>query len=114
MRTCGSEDLDCVERLSGWERGDTGDCLERCEGTIVDVTKLGSARKETVMDSFIRDYQRYKHPLSENLSYPQTMKGNYRGWETGTDLHVIIINLHRYSFQQSTQVGPDIFLQLYL
>ena len=73
MRTCSSEDLDCVERLSP---EDTEDCLERCEGTIVEVTKLDSAREETVMDSFIREYQQYKHLHSDNLSYPQTMRGN--------------------------------------
>ena len=67
MRTCGSEDLDCVERLSGWERGDTGECLERCEGTIVDVTKLGTARDERVLASFATDYERYKHRLSANI-----------------------------------------------
>ena len=64
MRTCSSEDLVCVESLSP---EDTEQCLERCEGTIVDVTKLGSAREETVMDSFIREYQRYKHSLSHNI-----------------------------------------------
>ena len=67
MRTCSSEDLVCVERLSAWERGDHGECLERCEGTIVDVTKLDRVREETVMDSFIREYQRYKHSLSDNI-----------------------------------------------
>ena len=66
MRTCSSEDLVCVERLSAGERGDHGECLERCEGTIVEVTKLESAREETVMDSFIREYQLYKYPLSVN------------------------------------------------
>ena len=76
MRTCSSEDLACVERLSAGEREaeDTGDCLERCEGTIVEVTKLESAREETVMDSFIREYQRYKHPLSDNLRQGNLIK----------------------------------------
>ena len=64
MRTCSSEDLDCVKRLSPEY---TGECLERCEGTIVDVTKLESAREETVMESFIREYQRYKLAQSDNL-----------------------------------------------
>ena len=45
----------------------TEDCLELCEGTIVDVTKLASVREETVMDSFIREYQLYKHQHSDNL-----------------------------------------------
>ena len=74
MRTCSSEDLVCVERLTEGERGEQGDCLERCEGTIVDVTKLGSAREETVMDGFIRDYQLYKHPLSDNLRQGNIIK----------------------------------------
>ena len=42
----------------------TEDCLELCEGTIVDVTKLASVREETVMDSFIREY----HQLYERIS----------------------------------------------
>ena len=67
MRTCGSEDLDCVERLSGWERGDTGECLERCEGTIVDVTKLGTVKEEGVLARFITEYEQYKHHLSPNI-----------------------------------------------
>ena len=77
LRTCSSEDLDCVERLEVGEReagGYTGQCLERCEGTIVDVTKLGSAREETVMDGFIREYQLYKHPLSDNLRQGNIIK----------------------------------------
>ena len=64
MRTCSSEDLDCVETLPAV---DTEDCLERCEGTIMDVTRLSSVREETVMDSFTREYQLYKHQQSDNL-----------------------------------------------
>ena len=45
----------------------TEDCLELCEGTIADVTKLASVREETVMDSFIREYKLYKHQHSDNL-----------------------------------------------
>ena len=86
MRTCSSEDLDCVESLSAGERGveDTEDCLERCEGTIVDVTKLGTAREETVMDNFVREYQRYKHPLSDNLRQGNLIYENYYLVQTET------------------------------
>ena len=73
IRTCNSVDLVCVESLPAVN---TEDCLELCEGTIADVTKLASVREETVMDSFIREYQQYKHLHSDNLSYPQTMRGN--------------------------------------
>ena len=46
---------------------ETEECLEGCEGTIVDVTKLGSVRDETVMASFITEYEQYKHHLSHNI-----------------------------------------------
>ena len=46
---------------------DTEDCLERCEGTIMDVTKLGTVKKETVMARFNREYELYKHQQSDNL-----------------------------------------------
>ena len=64
IRTCTSKDLVCVESLPAVN---TEDCLELCEGTIVDVTKLASVREETVMDSFIREYELYKHQHSDNL-----------------------------------------------
>ena len=64
MRTCSSEDLVCVENLPEVENEE---CLEGCEGTIVDVTKLGSVKDETVMASFIREYEQYKHHLSHNI-----------------------------------------------
>ena len=64
IRTCSSEDLDCVETLP---TVDTEDCLERCEGTIMDVTKLGTVKKETVMARFNREYELYKHQQSDNL-----------------------------------------------
>ena len=67
MRTCSSEDLVCVESLTAGEGGETEECLERCEGTILDVTKLGSARDERVLASFVTDYERYKHRLSANI-----------------------------------------------
>ena len=65
MRTCRSEDLVCVESLPAVV--DTEECLERCEGTIVDVTRLGSAREERVLDSFITEYELFKHHLSPNI-----------------------------------------------
>ena len=65
MKTCSSEDLDCVETVMLAAR--TEECPELCEGTIVDVTRLASTRDETVMASFIRDYQRYKYPLVDNI-----------------------------------------------
>ena len=64
IRTCSPEDLDCVETLPAV---DTEDCLERCEGTIMDVTKMGSVREETLMASFTKEYQLYKHQQSDNL-----------------------------------------------
>ena len=73
IRTCNSVDLVCVESLPAVN---TEDCLELCEGTIVDVTKLASVREETVMDSFIREYELYKHLHSNNLRQGKIIEEN--------------------------------------
>ena len=50
------------------------DCLEQCEGTVVDVQRLDGVRDEEGMAKFIRDYERYKYPDWDNLTYPEGMK----------------------------------------
>ena len=62
-KTCSSQDLDCVANLSE----ETEDCLEECEGSIVEVTRLNSVKEENVMESFIKDYQNCKLSQSINL-----------------------------------------------
>ena len=62
--------MDCIANLE--EAAD--DCLEYCEGIIVDVGRLHS-EKEGLAD-MISDYEKFKYPHSDNLTYPHSMKGN--------------------------------------
>ena len=52
------------------------DCLENCEGIIVDVGRLYSEKEE--LAEMISDYEKFKHPHSANLTYPNSMKGNIK------------------------------------
>ena len=70
-RTCSSIELDCVNE----QNIDGDDCLEHCEGTIVDVVKLSSSLNKEALAEIISDYERFKYPYSANLTYPEEMKG---------------------------------------
>ena len=50
-------------------------CLEHCEGTIVDVVKLSSSLNELELAGIISDYEKFKYPYSGNLTYPVKMNG---------------------------------------
>ena len=70
-RTCSSIELDCVAK----QDIDGDDCLEHCEGTIVDVVKLSSSLNELELAGIISDYEKFKYPYSGNLTYPVKMNG---------------------------------------
>ena len=69
-KTCSTTELDCVAGLEVAE----DQCLENCEGIIVDVGRLQSEKEG--LAEMISDYENFKYPHSANLSYPSTMKGN--------------------------------------
>ena len=50
------------------------DCLEQCEGTVMDVLKVNGERDLEGMAKFIEDYERYKYPDWDNITYPEGMK----------------------------------------
>ena len=50
------------------------DCLEQCEGTVMDVLKVDGERDLEGMAKFIEDYERYKYPDWDNITYPEGMK----------------------------------------
>ena len=70
-RTCTSTDLECVSD----QDLDADDCLEHCDGLIVDVFKLSSSLNEKQLAEIISDYEMFKYPYSANLTYPDEMKG---------------------------------------
>ena len=69
-KTCSTTELDCIADLGIA----ADDCLENCEGIIVDVSRLHSEKEE--LDEIISDYEEFKYPHSANLTYPKRMKGN--------------------------------------
>ena len=66
-KTCSNTELDCIADLEIA----ADDCLENCEGIIVDVSRLHSEKEG--LAEIISDYEKFKYPY--NLTYPRTMKG---------------------------------------
>ena len=81
------------------------DCLEQCEGTVVDVQRLDGVRDEEGMAKFIRDYERYKYPDWDNLTYPEGMKSKR--------LFVFIIYIFLYFKTSSSRVISSLYKFLY-
>ena len=67
---CTPRQLECVGAV-----GAARDCLENCQGIIMDVETLSSSRDEAGMAQFFADYERFKSPDSSNITFPNVMKG---------------------------------------
>ena len=52
-----------------------GECLENCQGSIMGVERLDSVSHEEGLARIISDYEKYKDPPTENLTFPVGMKG---------------------------------------
>ena len=52
-----------------------GECLENCQGSIMGVERLDSLSNEEGLQRYISDYEKYKDPQIENLTFPIGMKG---------------------------------------
>ena len=63
--------MDCVSD----QDIDGDNCLEHCDGPIVDVVKLSSSLNEDALAEIISDYEKFKYPYSANLTYTEEMKG---------------------------------------
>ena len=50
------------------------ECLEKCEGIIMEAVKTATIREEDVLAEFLADYENYKFPDGSNLSFPQSMR----------------------------------------
>ena len=51
------------------------DCLERCEGTIMEAERVAAIREEDVLAEFLTEYENYKFPDGPNLTLPHSMRG---------------------------------------
>ena len=70
---CSAKQLDCVNQLEV----ETGDCLEHCEGTIVDYYRLNNPlnNESYGMQRIWKDYKYYKQPAFESIPYPRRYVG---------------------------------------
>ena len=99
-------ELQCVEGIQDWQ----ADCVERCEGTIMDVERLSdSVKNEAGLEPLIAAYEGYKYPESSNLTYPDTMKSQSR-------VHVCRSNscISRPHIQKQPEVHSDLRINLNL
>ena len=69
---CSPKDLDCVNKIKVRNE----ECLERCEGTIMDVERVDSELDTEGLAQLMKDYdQYYKNKDFSQIVLPDTMKG---------------------------------------
>ena len=85
MRLCSPPELDSIAGLAvGGE-----ECLERCQGPIVDVERLPSVKNEEALAGLLSQYENIKYPHHNNITYPFAMKGEGGNKELGFTGHHI-------------------------
>ena len=85
MRVCSPLELDSIAGLTvGGE-----ECLERCQGPIVDVERLPSLKNEEALAGLLSQYENIKYPHHNNITYPFAMKGEGGNKDLGFTGHHI-------------------------
>ena len=70
-RICSPSQLECVE---GVQVDQEDQCLENCQGTIVEVQKVNSFINQDSLTQYLADFEKYKFPEGTNLSFLYDMK----------------------------------------
>ena len=52
-----------------------GECVERCEGTIVEVERNWRYKNKKALTEYLFHYEKFKNPDKSTLIYPNGMKG---------------------------------------
>ena len=63
VAVCSSEDLDCVESI----QIDSNDCIERCDGIIVDSYKENKQNDLSRIKELLVEYENYKLPNKSEI-----------------------------------------------
>ena len=71
LRLCSPLELENITGITGG----AGECLERCQGPIVDVERLPSLKNEEALAGLLSQYENIKYPDHNNITYPFAMKG---------------------------------------
>ena len=70
---CSSEDLDCVESVEI----DGQECIERCEGIIVDAINQYKPMDKSQIEKLLIEYESYKFPNETDVPFPLSLKGKF-------------------------------------
>ena len=68
---CSSEDLDCVESVEI----DSKDCIERCDGIIVDAINQNKPKDNSKIEQLLKEYEFYKFPNKSDIPFPSSLNG---------------------------------------
>ena len=82
-RICSPSQLECVE---GVQVDQEDQCLENCQGTIVEVQKVNSFINQDSLTQYLADLEKYKFPEGTNLSFLYDMKSNHLSQSQGFQL----------------------------
>ena len=72
MKVCSSKDLDCVESIKVQNK----DCIERCDGLIVDAINQNKPRDNSKIGNLLSEYENYKFPNQSDVPFPYNLNGN--------------------------------------
>ena len=96
------------------------ECLEKCEGFIMEAEKTETIREEEVLAEFLTDYENYKFPDGSNISFPHSMRGIQReklfnsllvfsGLKFKSNLKFIKISISTSVYENISKVRRHIF-----
>ena len=71
VAVCSSEDLDCVESV----KIDNKDCIERCDGIIVDAINQNRPKDNSKIEQLLVEYENYKFPNKNDVPFPFSLNG---------------------------------------
>ena len=71
VRVCSPKDLDCLESI----QTAGSDCLERCDGLIVDALDQNKAKDNSKIENLLADYENYKFPNKSTVPFPYSLHG---------------------------------------
>ena len=71
VAVCSSEHLDCVESV----KIDNKECIERCDGIIVDAINQNRPKDNSKIEQLLADYENYKFPNKTDVPFPYKLSG---------------------------------------
>ena len=84
------------------------DCLERCDGLIVDAFDQNKAKDNSKIENLLADYENYKFPNKSAVPFPYSLNGKI------IKKKPLILTLHpRKQIQEQITLCEDFLCELY-